>query len=82
MKTKIAIAALTIAGGLGLGVLPASADHSSVVNPSGCHETNINGGPSNGRGQGDGGNGGGGWHNSASGHAQAVANGAHQAGGC
>lgn len=81
MRRKIIVATLALAV-MGFVAAPAIADHSSVVNPSGCHETNINGGPSNGKGQGTGGNGGGGWHNSAFGHERAVANGAHQAGGC
>lgn len=80
MNRKFVIIAATAIASLSIAAGPAFADHSSVVNPSGCHETNLNGGVPNARS--------GkvasmsGWHNSASGHERAVAVGAHNEGGC
>jgi hypothetical protein len=42
MRRRIGIAAAAAAAALTLGAAPAFGAHSSVRNPSGCHETNGN----------------------------------------
>lgn len=72
LKRAIAVGAATVALA-GMGSTAAFAAHSSVDNPSGCHETNGNAR----QGANDA------WTNSADGHDQAEANSSvHKAGGC
>lgn len=74
LKRTIAIAATTVALA-GLGSTAAFAAHSSVDNPSGCHETNFNAAQSA--------SGNDAWTNSAGGHDKAEANSpVHKPGGC
>lgn len=81
MKKKITLITAAALTTMVLGAAPAFADHTSVRNPSGCHETNLNGGVPNERSGQDPTTSG--WHNSAGGHERAAENSpVHSAGGC
>lgn len=81
MKRRLLAMTVATIGGLTLMAGPAAADHSSVRNPSGCHETNFNGGvPNANSGQEPSESG---WHNSADGHDRAAeVSRVHSPGGC
>lgn len=81
MKRRMTMMIAVAVGAVGLMAAPASADHTSVRNPSGCHETNLNGGVPNANSGQDPAESG--WHNSARGHARAATvSPVHSDGGC